>query len=137
MLLLYAFSRFYLYDEYACDVEVLASFEPRLLYFNEWWKQLFGESEGKNGGGIFPASVIYSTDLHSLGQYLQDGRRNIFETFLRFSEDSTSLLVPGSPDLTLPKKSNPVTLSSRPQPEIIGDPRRPGLPCWSLFFCYL
>ncbi|MBQ6130347.1 glucose-6-phosphate isomerase [Candidatus Saccharibacteria bacterium] len=94
MLVEYAFSRFYLYDELGCDVEVLASFEPSLLYFNEWWKQLFGESEGKDHRGIFPASVIYSTDLHSLGQYLQDGRRNIFETFLRFSPETGSLTVP-------------------------------------------
>ena len=94
MLVSYAFSRFYLYDELGCDVEVLASFEPSLVYFNEWWKQLFGESEGKDGVGIFPASVIYSTDLHSLGQYLQDGRRNIFETFLRFSPEKSPLSVP-------------------------------------------
>ncbi|MBR3365513.1 glucose-6-phosphate isomerase [Candidatus Saccharibacteria bacterium] len=65
------------------DVEILAAFEPELQTFEEWWKQLFGESEGKNGKGIFPASVIYTTDLHSLGQYLQDGRRNILETFLK------------------------------------------------------
>lgn len=90
----YAFTRFYLYDEENCDVEVLASFEPSLAYFNEWWKQLFGESEGKDKQGIFPASVIYSTDLHSLGQYLQDGRRNIFETFLCFSAPENSLVVP-------------------------------------------
>ena len=96
-LISYAFTRFYLYDEENCDVEVLASFEPSLMYFNEWWKQLFGESEGKDKQGIFPASVVYSTDLHSLGQYLQDGRRNIFETFLRFGEpklSESSLLVP-------------------------------------------
>ncbi|MBR3256780.1 glucose-6-phosphate isomerase [Candidatus Saccharibacteria bacterium] len=98
MLVSYAFSRFYLYDECGCDVEVLASFEPRLLYFNEWWKQLFGESEGKNKQGIFPASVIYSTDLHSLGQYLQDGRRNIFETFLRVSSEKNPLTVPAEKD---------------------------------------
>ncbi|MBQ9017143.1 glucose-6-phosphate isomerase [Candidatus Saccharibacteria bacterium] len=66
------------------DVEVLAVFEPELQTFEEWWKQLFGESEGKGGKGIFPASVVYTTDLHSLGQYLQDGRRNIMETFLKF-----------------------------------------------------
>lgn len=90
----YAFTRFSLYREKGCDVEVLASFEPSLLYFNEWWKQLFGESEGKNQQGIFPASVIYSTDLHSLGQYLQDGRRNIFETFLHFGEAKNSVVVP-------------------------------------------
>ena len=98
MLVEYAFSRFYLYDECGCDVEVLASFEPSLLYFNEWWKQLFGESEGKDKQGIFPASVIYSTDLHSLGQYMQDGRRNIFETFLKFSPEKDSLVVPDLKD---------------------------------------
>ncbi|MBR3319970.1 glucose-6-phosphate isomerase [Candidatus Saccharibacteria bacterium] len=98
MLISYAFSRFYLYDEYNCDVEVLASFEPSLLYFNEWWKQLFGESEGKNKQGIFPASVIYSTDLHSLGQYMQDGRRNIFETFLKFSPEKSPLAIPTAND---------------------------------------
>lgn len=94
MLVEYAFSRFYLYDECGCDVEVLAHFEPSLVYFNEWWKQLFGESEGKDKQGIFPASVVYSTDLHSLGQYMQDGRRNIFETFLRFSPEKDPLTVP-------------------------------------------
>lgn len=68
------------------DVEVLAAFEPSLRIFEEWWKQLFGESEGKNQQGIFPASAIYTTDLHSMGQYLQDGRRNIFETVLQFTQ---------------------------------------------------
>lgn len=72
------------------DVEVLATFEPHFQMFTEWWKQLFGESEGKDGQGIFPASVVYTTDLHSLGQYLQDGRRNIFETFIEFADHSTS-----------------------------------------------
>ena len=93
-LISYAFTRHYLYREKKIETEVLASFEPSLLYFNEWWKQLFGESEGKNKQGIFPASVIYSTDLHSLGQYLQDGRRNIFETFLYFGNQEESLVVP-------------------------------------------
>lgn len=64
------------------NVEILATFEPELQYLEEWWKQLFGESEGKQHQGIFPASVVYSTDLHSLGQYLQEGRRDILETFL-------------------------------------------------------
>ena len=100
MLISYAFSRFYLYDECGCDTEILASFEPSLLYFNEWWKQLFGESEGKNKQGIFPASVIYSTDLHSLGQFLQEGRRNIFETFLKFSPEKFPLVVPEQKDST-------------------------------------
>lgn len=77
------------------DVEILASFEPSLQYFAEWWKQLFGESEGKQQQGIFPASVIYTTDLHSLGQYLQDGRRNILETMLRFTHQT-------GPDFAIP-----------------------------------
>ena len=69
------------------DTEVFASFEPATLYFNEWLKQLFGESEGKNRQGILPCSVIYSTDLHSLGQFMQDGRRNLFETIIDFPTD--------------------------------------------------
>lgn len=78
------------------DTEVLATFEPRLAYLNEWWKQLFGESEGKDNQGIFPASAIYTTDLHSLGQYMQQGRKNIFETILTFAEDQegSSLIIP-------------------------------------------
>lgn len=78
------------------DVEVLATFEPHFQYFTEWWKQLFGESEGKNHQGIFPAATVYTTDLHSLGQYLQEGRRNIFETMLEFENvsDDNSLKVP-------------------------------------------
>lgn len=76
------------------DTEILATFEPRLQYFNEWWKQLFGESEGKQNQGIFPASVIYTTDLHSLGQYLQQGRRNIFETVVKITAPQSNLKVP-------------------------------------------
>ncbi len=72
------------------DTEVLATFEPRLAYFNEWWKQLFGESEGKNEQGIFPASVVYTTDLHSLGQFMQQGRRDLFETVIHFANDGLS-----------------------------------------------
>lgn len=69
------------------DTEVFASFEPATMYFNEWLKQLFGESEGKNNQGIFPTSVIYSTDLHSMGQFMQEGRRNIFETIIDYPTD--------------------------------------------------
>ncbi len=80
------------------DVEVLATFEPNLYYLEEWWKQLFGESEGKNNQGIFPAAVMYTTDLHSLGQYLQEGRRNVFETFLRVENaGETDFAVPAMP----------------------------------------
>lgn len=79
----YAVARQWLHQNGAL-IEVLASFEPHLFYLHEWWKQLFGESEGKDHKGIFPASLIYSTDLHSLGQYMQDGARILFETFLEF-----------------------------------------------------
>lgn len=75
------------------DTEVFASFEPATAYFNEWLKQLFGESEGKNRQGVLPTSVIYSTDLHSLGQFMQDGRRNLWETILNFPTDETNAKV--------------------------------------------
>ena len=68
------------------STEVLVSYEPRYTMMNEWWKQLFGESEGKDHKGLFPASVVFSTDLHSMGQYLQDGRRNLFETVVLIDE---------------------------------------------------
>jgi len=63
-------------------IELLVSYEPQFRYFAEWWKQLYGESEGKDGKGIFPASLDFSADLHSMGQYIQDGMRNLFETVL-------------------------------------------------------
>lgn len=75
------------------DTEIFASFEPSTMYFNEWLKQLFGESEGKNGRGILPDSVTYSTDLHSLGQYIQDGRRNLFETIIDYLTDEMNAKV--------------------------------------------
>lgn len=64
------------------DIEILAGYEPYLHYIGEWWKQLYGESEGKEGKGIFPASVNLTADLHSMGQYIQEGRRNLFETVI-------------------------------------------------------
>ena len=82
----YAWMRYTL-DGRGYDTEMFASFEPATVYFNEWLKQLFGESEGKDKRGILPDSVIYSTDLHSLGQYVQDGRRNLFETIIDFPTD--------------------------------------------------
>ena len=82
----YAFMRYEL-GQKGYDTEVFASFEPATMYFNEWLKQLFGESEGKGKQGIFPAAVIYSTDLHSLGQFMQDGRRNLFETIIDYPTD--------------------------------------------------
>lgn len=74
--------------------EVFASFEPSMRFTGEWWKQLFGESEGKNGGGIFPASVIYTADLHSMGQYMQQGKRDLFETFVNLSKARSQLRLP-------------------------------------------
>ena len=74
--------------------EILVGYEPYLLMFNEWWKQLYGESEGKDNKGIFPASVIFSTDLHSLGQYIQDGQRNLFETVINVKNPGASFVIP-------------------------------------------
>jgi len=74
--------------------EILTSFTPFLYYFIEWWKQLYGESEGKEGKGIFPAGTIFSTDLHSMGQYIQDGTRNIFETNLWIEKTGKTLTIP-------------------------------------------
>ncbi len=68
------------------EIEILVSYEEKLRYLEEWWKQLFGESEGKEGKGLFPASVIYSTDLHSMGQYVQDGKRILFETVININK---------------------------------------------------
>ena len=88
----YAFMRHELGSK-GYDTEVFASFEPSTVYFNEWLKQLFGESEGKGKQGIFPASVIYSTDLHSLGQFMQDGRRNLWETIIDYPTDELNMKV--------------------------------------------
>ena len=74
--------------------EILVSYEPYATMFNEWWKQLYGESEGKDGKGLFPASVIFSTDLHSLGQFIQDGSRNVFETIVSVKNADSTLAVP-------------------------------------------
>ena len=74
--------------------EILASFTPSLYYFIEWWKQLYGESEGKDGKGIFPAGAVFSTDLHSMGQYIQDGVRNVFETNLWVEKARKSVKIP-------------------------------------------
>ena len=74
-------------------IEILVNYEPKLTFFSEWWKQLYGESEGKNGKGIFPASVNFTTDLHSLGQYIQDGNRVLFETVLNVGEAGKDFVV--------------------------------------------
>ena len=79
------------------DIEVLVGYEPCQTMLNEWWKQLYGESEGKNNTGIFPASVIFSTDLHSMGQFIQDGKRNLFETVISIEDMGTECIVPFDP----------------------------------------
>ena len=76
------------------STEVLASFQPQLHYLCEWWKQLTGESEGKNNTGIFPASLDFTTDLHSLGQWMQEGVRSVFETFILLKETEQTVTVP-------------------------------------------
>ncbi len=90
---MYAASRFCLYNK-GKAIEILAGFTPNINYIIEWWKQLYGESEGKNGKGIFPAGVNFTTDLHSMGQWIQDGVRNIFETVLSIGSQSNTLKVP-------------------------------------------
>ena len=76
------------------EIELLANYEPSLHYFSEWWKQLYGESEGKDGKGIFPASVDFTTDLHSMGQWIQDGERTIFETVISVAKPAVEHRVP-------------------------------------------
>ena len=76
------------------NIEILVGYEPYTLMLNEWWKQLYGESEGKDKKGIFPASVVFSTDLHSLGQYIQDGQRIVFETVLSVNNPGASFTIP-------------------------------------------
>ena len=77
--------------------EILVGYEPYMLMLNEWWKQLYGESEGKDNKGIFPASVIFSTDLHSLGQYVQEGQRNLFETVISVKNPGAEFVIPDDP----------------------------------------
>lgn len=89
----YAAVRQALYDMNKTN-EIMVNYEPRLVYFSEWWKQLFGESHGKEHKGIFPASVTFSTDLHSMGQYIQDGLRNLFETVISVENSSHELRIP-------------------------------------------
>lgn len=80
------------------EIEVLVSYEPCYTMMCEWWKQLFGESEGKNNKGLFPASVVFSTDLHSMGQYIQQGRRTLFETVVLFDKAKQDLFLGNDPE---------------------------------------
>ena len=80
------------------QVEIVANYEPSLHYVSEWWKQLFGETEGKDGKALFPASVEFTADLHSMGQYIQQGERLMLETVVRFARSRGSVTIPHDPD---------------------------------------
>ena len=93
----YAAARNILYNK-GKDIEILVNYEPNLHYYLEWWKQLFGESEGKDGKGIYPSSANFTTDLHSLGQLIQDGKRNIFETTISIENPKKDMEIKGDKD---------------------------------------
>jgi len=92
----YAAARHALYQS-GKKIEILACYEPAFRFFGEWWKQLYGESEGKQGKGLFPASVEFTADLHSMGQYIQQGERLMVETVVRFDRAHTSITIPDDP----------------------------------------
>ncbi len=93
----YAIARNVLYGN-GKKIEILGSYEPKLQYINEWWKQLYGESEGKDGKGIFPASVTLTADLHSMGQYIQEGERILFETIISVAEPEHKMVIESDRD---------------------------------------
>ena len=93
----YAAARNALYDA-GKSVELLVGYEPAFRFFAEWWKQLYGESEGKEGKGLLPASVEFTADLHSMGQYIQEGQRILLETVVKFSRSRRTITIPNDPD---------------------------------------
>ena len=93
----YAVARNILYKLYK-NTEILVNYEPKMHYFTEWWKQLYGESEGKDQKGIFPAGVDFTTDLHSMGQYIQEGRRNLFETVISIENPKSDITINSDED---------------------------------------
>ncbi len=93
----YAAARNILYRK-GKEIEILVSYEPSFTMMNEWWKQLYGESEGKDGKGLFPASVVFSTDLHSMGQYIQAGRRSLFETVVLIEKAKQEIYIGNDPE---------------------------------------
>lgn len=88
----YAVARNILYKKRK-NIEILVNYEPKMHYFTEWWKQLYGESEGKENKGIFPAGVDNTTDLHSMGQYIQEGKRNLFETVIEIKNSNADIKI--------------------------------------------
>ena len=93
----YAVARNILYKQ-GKNIEILVNYEPKMHYITEWWKQLFGESEGKEKKGIFPAGVDFTTDLHSMGQYIQEGERKLFETVITVNESNTDIDIKAEED---------------------------------------
>ena len=93
----YAAARNALYDA-GKSVELLVGYEPSFRFFAEWWKQLYGESEGKDGKGLLPASVEFTADLHSMGQYIQQGQRILLETVVKFNQSRRTITIPNDPD---------------------------------------
>jgi len=93
----YAALRNVLYNK-GKSMEILVAYEPAVQMFCEWWKQLYGESEGKDNKALYPSSVIFSTDLHSLGQYVQEGQRTMFETVISFNKSNNSVVIPDDPN---------------------------------------
>ena len=89
----YAVIRNILYSKMNKTTEILVNYEPKMHYFTEWWKQLYGESEGKENKGIFPAGVDFTTDLHSMGQYIQEGRRDLFETVISIKTPKNDIII--------------------------------------------
>jgi glucose-6-phosphate isomerase len=92
----YAATRQILYNK-GKAIEILVAYDPSFTMMNEWFKQLYGESEGKDGKGLFPASMIFSTDLHSLGQFVQDGSRNLFETVVNIAKPKQDRFIEPDP----------------------------------------
>ena len=90
----YAAVRNALYQEAGKKIEIMVNYQPKLHYISEWWKQLYGESEGKDGKGIFPASCDFTTDLHSMGQWIQQGERTIYETVISVEQPNHQMLFP-------------------------------------------
>src|SRR5699024_351021 len=93
----YAAMRHLLYKQ-GKKIELLVSYEPQFHYLMEWWKQLYGESDGKDGKGLFPAAATFSTDLHSLGQYIQDGERHLFQTILNVEHPPSDIEMEANED---------------------------------------
>ena len=89
----YAAMRNLLYSEYGKKIEILVTYNPKFQYLGEWWKQLYGESEGKDGKGIFPASVNNTADLHSMGQFIQEGERVMFETVVNIEKSNRNVVI--------------------------------------------